>query len=330
MKKKNESLEKTETSERVSDPSPADAEAPKGESKEEKKHIASLKAKKSVPARRTQTAPASVAKPTLVPVDESTPVPVDEPASLTPVTAQPAGSSSDKQPVDGHGSSRVKLSTHGLRQKTNRTNLGNGANDLSLRKDSRLAAANAIGETASAQMSVKIDSDLLCFLGFGVGMTIAGVFLGYWTWRLLCKCIENPITFMCQREAILLTSIFVTSFMLAWSLFLGVKVNGRQGFLKTFKGWLITMIISIIVLMCIGVERKSDLQKEAREAEERIKQARAKSEDQESGEIGTARSTVDVIDLRDAARDTAREDADEDARPRIRSFRSWSSKSNSR
>ena len=41
-------------------------------------------------------------------------------------------------------------------------------------KNSRFAAAHAIGETASSLKSVKIDADLLCFLGFGVGMTIAG------------------------------------------------------------------------------------------------------------------------------------------------------------
>lgn len=287
MKKKDESPEKNETSARTSDPLPVDAESPKGESKEAKKRIVSFKGKKSVPARRAKTAPASVAKPTPVPVDEptpvpvdepppvpvdeSTPVPVDEPASHTPVTTQSAESSHDKQPVDDHGSSRMKSSMHGLRQKKYRLNVDNGSNDLSLRKGSRFAAANVSDETASSLKSVKIDADMVCFLGFGVGMTIVGVFLGYGTWRLLFKCIENPLAFMCQQEAILLTSVFVTSSMLVWSLYLGILTNGRRGFLKTFKGWVITMIISIIILMCIGVQRQKDLQEETKETEERIR-----------------------------------------------------------
>ena len=279
--KKDESPAKTETSARTSDPLPVDAESPTGVSKEEKKRVVSLKVKKSVPARRAKTAPASVSKPTTpvpvdepppVPVDESTPVPVDEPASHTPVTTQPAESSHDQQPMDDHDSSRMKSSSHGLRLKKNSLNVDNGSKDLSLRKNSRFAAAHAIGETASSLKSVKIDADLLCFLGFGVGMTIAGVFLGYWTWRLLCKWIENPVTLLCQQGAMLLTSVFVVAAMLVWSLYLGMLTNGRQGFLKTLRGWLITMVISIIVLMCIGVKRQDDMN----EAKERI---RAQMED---------------------------------------------------
>ena len=264
-----ETPEKTESSEKESDPHPAETESPKGEMKEKEKRIVSFKVKKPVPSRMAKTAPASVAKPVPAPVAKPASAPVDESASLAPVTEPPAESLSDEQPVDDHGSCRVKLSTHELRRKKNRSNLDHGANDLSLRKDSRLTAANASGETASSLLRERIDFDLVCFLGFGIGMAIIGLCLGYGTWRLLGECLEYPLVFI---EAILLTSVFVTSSMLAWALYLGMLTNGRRGFVKTFKGWLIIFVLTIFVFMCIGGKAWNDL-KEAEAAKEAAKEA---------------------------------------------------------
>ncbi len=255
--------EKTESSEKESDPHPAEAEPPKGESKEEKKRIVSFKVKKSVPSRMAKTAPASVAKPVLgpvakpapAPVDESAPAPVDESAPA-PVTAPPAESSSDEPPVDDHGSCHMKPSTHGFRPKKNSL-LVKSSTGLPSRTGRHVATTTESGETASSILKERLDFDSVCFLGFGVGMAIIGVCLGYGTWKILFECMEFPMSLV-FKDAILFMSVLVISSMLAWALHLGILANGSRGFAKTFKGWLVVFVITIIVFIGIGGMRRND------------------------------------------------------------------------
>ena len=168
-----------------------------------------------------------------------------------------------------HGSCRVKTSTHRLRPKKNSSKLVNGATGLPLRKGSRVATTTASGETASSILRERIglDLDWFCFLGFGVGMTIIGDCLGYGiSWLLLrlpAGSMERPmllVGLLCATNWI--PMFVISSFMLAWGLYLGMLTNGRRGFVKAFKGWLVTTIITIAFLFCIKVVQLYDGQEE--------------------------------------------------------------------
>ena len=266
----NEPSEKTERPEEVPTPHPLRTEAANEESKEKKTPpIAAIKVKKSVPARMAKITAASVAKATPTSVERSPSVPMDEPKSLAPDTVQVAESDSGEQAVDEHGPCHVKVPTHGLRLKKNRSNSCEGAHGQSLRKHRLSAEANASDAMPStlSPLRERLDFDMVCFLGFGVGMAIIGCGLGYGTWRLFMECFNRSPFF---RETGLFISLFATSLMLTWSLYLGILANGKRGFAKTFNGWLVTIISAIIIFTCIGQCRYRDMQEGFQEFNEQF------------------------------------------------------------
>lgn len=266
----NETSEKTERPEDVSAPHLSGSEAPNEESKEKKKpQKASVKVKKSVPARMAKITAASVAKATPTSVERSPSVPMDEPKSLAPDTVQVAESDSGEQVVNEHGPCHVKVPTHGLRLKKNRSNLYEGAHGQPLRKYSLSAEANASDAMPStlSPLRERLDFDTVCFLGFGVGMAIIGCGLGYVTLRLFLEYKERSLLFMETGHFI---SLFVASLMLIWALYLGILANGKRGFLKTFNGWLVTIIIAIIIFTCIGQSRYHDVEETRKELKRQL------------------------------------------------------------
>ncbi len=253
----------------VVEPAPAPVTAP-----EEKKRIVLSKGKKSVPSRMVKTTPTAVAKPVQAPVVEPAPAPmakqpdqasVAEPAPASVAEPAPAPVT---EPPPAPVAKQPDPAPVRLRLKKNNSNLVDSATGLPLRIGSRVATTTASGESASSILRERIglDLDWFCFLGFGVGMTTIGGCLGYgisWVFLELSVNMESPGVF---RGLLLVTNwipmFVISSFMLAWGLYLGMLTNGKRGFVKAFKGWLVTTIIAIAVWFCIKVEQLYDGHKE--------------------------------------------------------------------